>query len=494
MLQTLKHLFLEPILALKWRYAPLLLIYFAYGCQAITTVALTFWEKENLDLSAQQLVLIAAWLSFPWTIKMIFGQLVDHLPLFGSRRRAYVYIGAALMALGYVMLYGIATEAVWMTWMGSVFAQYLAANLVSIFGFVLQDVTADAMSTEVVDRSGQTEAAIQAELTKVQILGRLSFMIALAAVSGVGGYLAAVLPYEQVFLVALAVPLVSVAGAALVKLDTETATGSFDPVILGGGAAFAVFTLLMAFQNLTYSQEIVFVVSLLLLCGLMWRILKDQDPEKTKLVVLTLAAIFVFRMAPSTGPGFSWFAIDTLGFDEIFIGVLKQISALTALAVLWIGTRFIASQSVRLILIFLVVAETIISLPELALYYGWHELFGLSARTVALWDTAAEGPLSQISMIPMLAIIAFYAPAGNRATWFAVAASMMNLALTASTLIVKYLYVLFPVERASDNTEANYDLLGHIILTKIGLGFFVPLLAILVLLYVLPKKLPTTAK
>ena len=88
---------------------------------------------------------------------------------------------------------------------------------------------------------------------------------------------------------------------------------------------------------------------------------------------------------------------------------------MTALALLWVGTRFIANQPIRLILIFLVLAETIIGLPELALYYGWHETLGLSARTVALWDTAAEGPLTHISMIPMLAIIAYYAPAGNRA-------------------------------------------------------------------------------
>lgn len=489
MISTLKHLLLEPILSLKLRYVPLLLIYFAYGAQALTTVALTFWEKQHLDLSAEQIVLISAWLSFPWTIKMIFGQLVDHFPILGSRRRVYVYIGAGLMALGYVMLYGIATEAAWMTWIGSVFAQYLAANLVSIFGFVIQDVTADAMSTEVVEREGRTDAQIQAELTKVQILGRLSLMISLAMVSGLGGWLAANFAYEQVFLMALCIPLISVTGAALVKLNTADGVGKFDPVILDGGLAFAAFTLVMAFQNLAYSQEIVFVVSLGLLCGLLWRILKDQPADTTRLIVMTLAAIFVFRMAPSTGPGFGWFAIDTLGFDEAFFGVLKQISALTALVVLWVGTQFIASQPVRLILIFLVLAETVISLPEIALYYGWHETLGLSAKTVALWDTAAEGPMAHIGMIPMLAIIAYYAPAGNRATWFAVAASLMNLALTAKTLVVKYLYLIFPVERLSDNTTANYDLLGHILISKLALGFFVPLIAIFVLLYVLPQKL-----
>lgn len=487
-LNSLKHLFLEPILSLKWRYAPLLLIYFAYGAQALTTVALTFWEKENLNIGAEQIVIITAWLTFPWTIKMIFGQCVDHFPLFGSRRKNYVYLGAMLMALGYIMLYGIAIQAPWMTWIGGNFAQYLAANLVAIFGFVIQDVTADAMSTEVAEREGKTESEIQAELTKIQILGRLALMLSATLVAGIGGYLASVTEYQNVFLAALTIPLISIAGAAIIKLKTPDGVGKFDPIILGGGIAFAVFSLVMAFQNLTYSQEIVFSVSLVLLCGLLWRILKDQTTDKVRLIVMTLAAIFIFRMVPSTGPGFTWFAIDTLGFNEVFIGTLQQISALTALVLLWFGTQFIANQPVRLILICLVLAETVISLPEIALYYGWHESLGLSAQTVALWDTAAEGPLTHISMIPMLAIIAYYAPAGNRATWFAVAASLMNLALTAKALCVKYLYQIFPVERASDNSTANYELLGNILLTKMAIGFVLPMLAIVVLLYVLPKN------
>ncbi len=491
-LNTLKHLAFEPLLALKWRYAPLLLIYFAYGAQGITAVALTFWEKENLSLSAEQLILISAWLSFPWTIKMIFGQCVDHFPLFGSRRKNYVYLGASLMALGYIMLFGIATEASWMTWIGSTFNQYLAANLVSIFGFVIQDVTADAMSTEVADREGKTESQIQAELTKIQILGRLALMLAATLVASLAGILADKLEYQTVFLVGLCIPLISIAGAALVQLKTEDPEGSFDPYILGGGLGFAAFTLVMAFQQVTYGQEIVFLVSFLLLCALFWRILKDQDPTKVRLIVMTLAAIFVFRMVPSTGPGFGWFAIDNLGFDEVFLGTLQQISALTALALLWFGTQFIANQPVRLLLIFLVIAETIISVPEIALYYGWHESLGLSAQTVALWDTAAEGPLTHISMIPMLAIIAFYAPAGNRATWFAIAASLMNLALTAKRLAEKYLYQIYPVERASENTTANYEALGNILLIKTGIGFTIPMLAIVLLLFILPK--PNTTK
>ena len=50
-------------------------------------------------------------------------------------------------------------------------------------------------------------------------------------------------------------------------------------------------------------------------------------------------------------------------------------------------------------------------------------------------------------MIPLLTLIAFYAPAGHRATWFALMASLMNMALVAGQLQTKYLNHVFVVER-----------------------------------------------
>ena len=55
------------------------------------------------------------------------------------------------------------------------------------------------------------------------------------------------------------------------------------------------------------------------------------------------------------------------------------------------------------------------------MYYGLHhftqEMFGFGARTIALVDNALESPFGQLSMIPLLTLIAIYAPEGKRATW-----------------------------------------------------------------------------
>src|SRR5512136_1069973 len=87
-----------PIRAMRLRYLPLLMIYYAYGALGLVSIAETFWIKQALTLTPSDLAAIAVWLTLPWTIKMVFGQLVDCVPVLGSQRRGYVFIGAALVA------------------------------------------------------------------------------------------------------------------------------------------------------------------------------------------------------------------------------------------------------------------------------------------------------------------------------------------------------------------------------------------------------------
>ena len=132
----------------------------------------------------------------------------------------------------------------------------------------------------------------------------------------------------------------------------------------------------------------------------------------------------------------------------------------------------------------LIIFGTILSAPDLILYYDLHQMIGVDARTIALLDTMAESPLVHISMIPMLALIAFYAPAGKRATWFAVSASLMNLATTGGSLLTKYLNKWFVVSREIKDKEgiittaADYSQLGILLWVVILFAFIVPLVVV----------------
>jgi MFS family permease len=476
--EKLETALLNPIRAFRLRYLPLLMVYFAYGALGIVTIAESFWIKSALTLTPSELAALSVWLTLPWTIKMVFGELVDAVPVMGSQRRAYVLIGGGLVALGLLTLAGAAGG--WLT-----FAPpqdlYRLGSFLSVVGVVLQDVTADAMSTEVVSRetpdgTPRDPKDINRDLGMVQVLGRLALSLGMVAVAGLAGWLASVFSYETVFLCGLVIPLISISGALMIEIKTPE-TRPVDWRILGGGIAFGATVATLAITGVPYGQEIVFVVSMAVVTAMLWRVVGDLDPRTKEKIFYAALIIFAFRATPLVGQGYTWFTIDVLGFDEAFQGTLNQIGALLALLGTWFFSDAITRRPIPVVLFWLTIAASLLSVPSLALTLGistWTEaMFGFGARTIAVIDTAASSPLLQLSMIPLLTLCAIYAPEKRRATWFALMGSLMNLALVAGALQTKYLNQILVVDRGS------YENLPLILGLVMAIGLVVPLTAIL---------------
>jgi hypothetical protein len=204
---------------------------------------------------------------------------------------------------------------------------------------------------------------------------------------------------------------------------------------------------------------------------------RELDAKSRRAILYATIIIFAFRAAPAVGDGYFWWTLDVLKFDEAFYGTLRQTGAILAIAAMWIFSKQLTQYSVAWTLFWIAIAGTILSLPNIGLYFGLHEWteerFGFGARAIAILDAATASPFAQLSMIPLLTLIAFYAPAGRRATWFALMASLMNLALVAGQLQTKYLNQIFPVARG------DYDLLGHLLIIATVIGFVLPIGVIL---------------
>lgn len=464
------------------RYIPLLMIYFAYGASGFAGIAESFWIKEELTLSAQALILIGFWIGIPWTIKMVFGQFADSIRIFGSGRKIYIFIGGSLLAIGQGIMIGLAAKWPWLLQFGSADNLFFLSAVISVLGFVLQDVIADTMSTEVVERTNpdgtaRLQAEVDADLAQVQWLGRIALMIAGTLVAGLGGWLADIYSYETMFKLALFIPLLSVVGAIFVRLN-ETPRTPINWWVLGGGLTFGAFVVMTKFSGIGYAEEIVFGVSLATLGFLISRL------GITTTLAFSAIVLFIFRATPGAGPGVGWWMIDVLNFDKAFQGTLAQIGSTLALAGLFFFRKYITEKPIGFTLAWLTAVGAVLSLPTIGLFYGVHEMLGVSARTVALVDTTISAPIGALSMVPLLTLIARTCPAGNAGTWFALMASLMNLALSASALGTKYLNTVWVVAREVKNssgaivTAANYSNVGVLLITTWVIGLVVPLVVI----------------
>ncbi len=478
-IDKLKTALITPVRAMRLRYLPLLMIYYAYGALGLVAIAEAFWVKQDLTFTPAELAAIAVWLTLPWTVKMVFGQLADSMPIFGSQRRSYVFIGASLVAAGLIILAGAAGD--WIA-LASKNALYVTAQLLIVIGVVLQDVIADAMTTEVVERVGpngrpRPKPDVDRELGLVQVLGRLALWSGILSVAGLSGWLAQIFGYQTVFLLGLAVPAISTTGAILVQLD-DAAKKPIDWRILGGGLLFGAVILAIGLSSVPFGQELIFTISLAVIALMLARIARDLNEAHRKRIFYSALVIFLYRAAPGLGEGYRWFTIDVLGFDAAFYGTLAQIGAGLSLAGAWLFSDVITRKPIAKVLLWLTVVGTILSLPTIALALRvdqWTEsAFGFGARTIAFVDTTAASPFAELSMIPALTLVAINAPAGRRATWFALMASLMNVALVAGQLQTKYLNYLFEVGRGS------YANLPELVLAAVTLGFIVPVAGILI--------------
>ena len=473
---------LTPIKAMRLRYIPLLLVYFAYGSSVFTAIAENFWVKETLDMSAANLAELGIWLTVPWTVKMIFGSLVDSVLIFGSNRKSYVYIGALLITLSSLMMIAVVGDY-------SIVAEfskksvYIFASVIAVVGFVMQDVVADTMSTEVVDKS-QSKEEIHRELASIQVLARLSLGFAIFITGWIGGELASVFKdnREVVFMMAMFVPLLSILGVTLVNLN-PVPVSKINRQVLFGGLIFAIFVVTMGYAQVPYSQEIVFIVSLGIVLYLLNDLIADLSEDAIRHIKMAMIIIFVYRAMPSVGASLQWWEIDVLGFDESFFAKLSAIGGGIALAGMWFSAKFIVKRNIAEVLIFLTIIGALLSMPIIAMYYDIHTMLGVEARTVALVDTALASPFDYIAQVLMLTLVAIHAPEGKKGTWFALMASLMNIALSAGGLLTKYLNKIFVVSREviTDGvvtTTQDYSQLGDLLWVAIVAGFVIPIVVI----------------
>jgi len=216
---------------------------------------------------------------------------------------------------------------------------------------------------------------------------------------------------------------------------------------------------------------------MVVIIAMLTRVTGQIPADAQRHIMYAAIIIIAFRATPSVGEGYRWFTIDVLGFDEGFYGVLQQTGAALGLAAAWLLSDAVTRQPIARVLLWLTIVGGIFSLPTIMLVMGVHEwtqaMFGFGARSIALIDAAAASPLAQISMIPLLTLIAVHAPVGHRATWFALMASLMNLALVAGDLLTKYLNLLFHVDRGA------YGQLPALVLIATAIGIVVPLAVIL---------------
>jgi predicted MFS family arabinose efflux permease len=246
------------------------IVYFAQGMVYLPDQVLAIVLKER-GLSAGQLATFNWIITTPWFIKPVYGLLSDFVPLFGTRRRSYFLITAALASASAFAVsltpqapYALLVALVTLLWLG--------------VGFT--DVLTDALMVERGQPLGLTGAF---QSVQWAALSAASILVGVA-----GGYLA----------------------------EHRALAGAFALV-----ACFPIVSLVMAAAMVREPRSRLDLEGLAETGQALRQALGRRD------LWLVAGLILFFFFAPSFGAAFFYYQTDVLGFSQPFIGALGALGA-----------------------------------------------------------------------------------------------------------------------------------------------------------------------
>ena len=376
-------------------------VYFIAGAVSLASVAATFFYKQYLGLTIEQTQILSSMALIPWSIKPLYGFISDRQPIWGLRRKPYLFLSGILASLGYFSM---------ATWVDS-FSDAMIAIVIIGLGVALADVIIDGI---VAERSHN-----QKEAGKLQTHCRAAIMIGALSVSYLSGVLVESVGPRTVYAITACLPLLTALFALLI-VETPTTVKTFK------------------------------------LKETLQKLKKALSPT----ILWSALFLFVWRATPSSGGALNYYVIDELGFDPEFFGKLALVSHSMSIVGVIAFRKFLISVNLKKLFVWIIFASVILSLPNLGLVYGWYNVLGVSPQFFALADTFISAPLTEIGYIPLIVLVARICPKGIEATMFALLASIMNIGLALSDISGAWIVNHFDVRQA---TSLASDVAGHAI-------------------------------
>ena len=355
------------------------LVYFAQGigqAGGLISQPLMYYLK-SLGLTTDQVAALLAVLTVPWIIKPLYGMISDFIPLFGYRRKSYLFLMNGVAAGGFLWLTGLTAPNM------IVMALFLTA-----LGIASSDVLVDALMVE----NGQKTGLIK----QFQSQQWMWFNIAAITSGLVGGWLSQVLQ-----------PASALHTAALVIACAPAA------VVLATGFLIREEKSQLGLKALRSTTG-----------GLM-------SSLKSRTLWIVAGFLAFWNFTPSFGTPLFYHMIDHLKFEQYFIGQLASIASVGAVIGAFVYRRYLAGQYPTKSLVYLsVLLGSGTTLAYLLLV----------DKTSAVLLYFTTGLLSMIPLLTLLSLAAAVCPPQAAGFTFAALMSIYNAAGQLSQITGAYLY------------------------------------------------------
>ncbi|XP_042398528.1 folate-biopterin transporter 1, chloroplastic-like isoform X1 [Zingiber officinale] len=389
------------------------IVYFVQGVLGLARLAVSFYLKDDLHLDPAETAIITGLSSLPWLVKPLYGFISDSFPLFGYRRRSYLFLSGILGALSWSLM---------AIFVDSKYSAGLCILLGSL-SVAFSDVVVDSM---VVERARGESQSTSGSLQSL-CWGSSAFGGIVSAYFS--GSLVDAYGVRFVFGVTAFLPLMTSAVALLVKEHSLAAATAHS--LSSSNSGF-----------LQSSKQGVLQL---------WAAIKQPD------IFLPTLFMFLWQATPHSESAMFFFVTNKLGFTPEFLGRVKLVTSVASLAGVALYNSFLKNVPLRKIFLLTTLTGSALGMTQVLLVTGFNRQLGISDEWFSIGDSLIITVLSQASFMPVLVLAARLCPSGIEATLFATLMSISNAGSVSGGLIGAGLTQFLNV------TKDNFDNLATLI-------------------------------
>ena len=393
----------------------------------------TFLLKDHFHLKREQVAFFFLWAVFAWNLKPIAGIFTDAFPLFSTRRRHYMMLGAGLAAL---------------FWVGLAFSSnsYIAMLVLSV-GLNAAMVLASTVMGGLMVEAGQAFGAP----------GRISslrqFVQSVAGIGApfLGGFLAgksfgwsttaALSAGTLLALVVIAYVVLKERPVARITAAEALAIERHDyrlPIPLGGGLLIGLIACIVLLR-IPGMDEIAWpllaiIVTFLLIVGLVFLptgnpvIVKAQGQLvqilRSRTLWMAVVMLFLVYTVPGLGTALVYRQTDVLKFNKSFIGLMGTLEGIFGVIGAVAYGLFCRKLNLRVLLVGSIALNAVFTL--MYLYY---------TRGTAPFVHGIGGLIGVLSELALMDLAVRSTPQGCEALGFALMMSVRNFGISLADLL-----------------------------------------------------------
>ncbi|EUD67112.1 hypothetical protein C922_02696 [Plasmodium inui San Antonio 1] len=359
------------------------LIAMLQGVEVLCNLSILYLFKDNYKVHPATLSVILSLIKLPWSIKLLWAIISDSFPIWGFRRKYYLFVGSMLCILSLLALGSIKHTNITVT-VGLLMLYFFGSSLCNVIG-----------EAQVVTSSRKGTVKCSAQNVSVFFgFRKLSFAI----MSYLSGYLLSVMTKQHIFLIGAFLPLLVLASSFFTK------------------------------EKRTYKK-----------CSMKDQVKCIYDMLKIPHVKNFLIFIFLLMSMPSCGSTLFFYMTNELNFSPDLLGKMAMFQSLASLLAILSYMFLFSTIDVAKLILYSTIIITPLCLLPLIVVKKLNLFLYLPNSLFIITDTVLIEFIAEFQTMPILVKCSRIIPKGFESTIYSLFLSANNLAVITSSFLSSFL-------------------------------------------------------